>query len=490
MMNIALQQTTALPNMIEINDISDLKGKNVAVFGLGKAGRAAIDFLLDVGCLVYAWDDNEEACKQVATEIIGKDVTLAPPDTYMWGCIDILILSPGIPFTHPKPHEIVTQAFAADCKVMCEVELLYYANKQAKFVGITGTNGKSTTTALVGHILKHAGMKIEVGGNIGTPACALAKLGFDGVYILELSSYQLDLLWATKLDIAVLLNITPDHLDRHGDMANYIRAKKAIFNHQTSDDIKIIGVDDKDSKAIYEYCNSSSFAQTFPISSKNSAEGGVSVANGKLIDEMEFAEHYEFELGELKKLSGQHNAQNIAAAYAVARGLDVDREIIIEAIKSFEGLEYRMQYIGMIENILFYNDSKATNAEATSHALSSFENIYWIAGGVEKEGGINSLGECFLNIRHAFLIGEAKDNFAVTLGGKVEYSCYDSLKDAEIAAFNMALSDLGKIKNPVVLLSPACASFDMYKSFEERGQAFCDIYSEMKMDSVKRICGG
>jgi len=421
------------------------KEKNIAVFGLGKAGLGAVNKLIENGAIVFAWDDNESS--RGAVEL--NATTLSEPSSWPWKHIEYLILSPGIPYTH-NPYPIIELAKSSGCKIICDIELLYLSSPESIFVGITGTNGKSTTTALLYHICKGAGLKVEVGGNIGVAASSLPVLGEGGVYIMEMSSYQLDLLDKTKFNIAILLNITPDHIDRHGSMDGYIEAKKKIFDRQSDNDTAIIATDDENTKAIFSGLKA---MKTISVSGAD----GVGV-------------------GELETLPGKHNRQNIAAAYAAAKELGIKSSETIKNIRSFSGLEHRLQYLGEIDGVKFINDSKATNAEATSNALDSFKNIYWIAGGIEKEGGITSLEKYFPNISRAFFIGSAANNFAKTVDGKIEYKKCGTLEEAFKSAVEYAHQD----SNSVILLSPAAASFDQFKNFEERGNFFCELVKNLR----------
>lgn len=429
-----------------MDDSNQFKGKNIAVFGLGKAGKAAVERLVSCGAEVFAWDDNSKS-----RNLENPSVKLESPEKWPWDKIEFMVLSPGIPLTYPKPHKVVKKAQEANVPIICDVELLYMLAPNARYIGITGTNGKSTTTALIGHICKEAGLNAHIGGNIGVSASSLPILGDDGVYILEMSSYQLDLLQKTKFNISVLLNITPDHLDRHGNMEEYIQAKKHIFDRQTSEDTGIVAMESDVTERVYTEL-------------KRSSKASIISVYPYLTDTLV--------LGDLTKLPGEHNKQNIAASYMALRVLGVENDDIIAGIKSFDGLKHRLQYLAEIDNIVFVNDSKATNAVATSHALKSFENIYWIVGGVAKEGGIKSLEKFFHKIKHAFLIGEAKDDFAETLEGEVEFTKSGDMDKAFEQALSMAKNSNDK---PVILLSPACASFDQFKNFEERGDAFCRL---------------
>lgn len=447
--------------------ISEYKNQNVGVFGLGKAGTATVSALMESGAKVWAWDDNQAAA-------LGKNVAglcAIPYTQWPWSQMKCVVLSPGIAFTH-RPHAVVPLARNNNCPIVGDIELLYRACPGARYVGITGTNGKSTTTTLVGHILKSCGVTAEVGGNLGTPALALSPLGKEGVYALELSSYQLDLVRSARFNIAVWLNISPDHIDRHGSLENYIEAKKRVFDRQQAGDAAIIGVDDDYSRNAASALKAKKQQRVIEISVRSKVAGGVFVENGILHDTMDMAAQ-QFDLNPIATLTGKHNWQNAAAAYAAARALGLEPNAIYHAMLTFEGLRHRLQLAATINGVRFINDSKATNADATGNALAPYETIYWIAGGRPKEGGIAALAPYFLKIAHAFLIGEAEEEFASTLEGKAPCTRCGTLEVAVRKAAEMAFKE-GK-PGAVVLLSPACASFDQFKNFEERGDAFCAL---------------
>lgn len=453
-------------------------GCKIAILGLGKAGMSTLNSLSKAGAEIYVWDDGEPARVKLAAENRGN-VYIAPVREMPWDEIKLVAMSPGIPLTHPEPHEVVVLAKAAGCPVVCDIEILYQSQSNSKFLGITGTNGKSTTTALTGHILKNAGLKAEVGGNIGIPALDLEPLGEEGVYVMEMSSYQLDLIKQTHFYISVLLNVTPDHLDRHGGMQGYIDAKSRIFENQGKDDFAIIGVDDEHSYKVYEKLKSAGkIGNIIPISTKRDLDGGITVKGGVIYDHSGVQPTYN--LGVLDRLPGEHNGQNIAAAFAAAKGLGVPADKIIEGIKSFAGLRHRIQLAAEIDGIKFVNDSKATNADATANALRAYDDIYWILGGLSKEGGIASLEEFFPRIKHAFLIGKAQEEFASSLEGKIPYTKCETLANAFNVAAEKALSDARQ--GSVVLLSPACASWDQWPNFEVRGDAFCEMAENLERE--------
>ena len=443
-------------------DLGVLKGSSFVVLGLARSGLATVRALKAAGIDCVAWDDSAGSRAEAAK----AGVAVVEPASIDWPRTTALIISPGIPSRLPKPHPVAAAARASGKKIVCDIELLARAQSEAGFVGITGTNGKSTTTALIGHILAQAGRRCEVGGNIGRAALDLAPLGDDGIYVLELSSYQLELLETFRANVAVWLNITPDHIDRHGDLAGYVAAKENIFVRQQPGDCAVIGVDDRPSRAVYARISARAGIAAVPIQLERPVAGGVSFRAGMLVD----ADGYSVDFSDVPTLPGDHNAQNAACAWAACRWLDVPREKIVAGLKTYPGLPHRQERVAAVGNVVYINDSKATNADATARALSSYRDIYWILGGQAKEGGVAPLAPWFDRIRHAFLIGEATELFASQLEGKLTYSRCGDLKSALDAAHERALRD--SQGSAVVLLSPACASWDQWQSYEHRGDAF------------------
>ena len=445
--------------------VDSFRGRPVGVLGLAKSGRAAAQALAAGGAEVLAWDDNPKVREALGSELPLHDLTTAD-----WRNIPALVMSPGIPHSFPEPHPAVMRAREAGAEIIGDLELLGRAQPDARYIGITGTNGKSTTTALIGHILAAAGKRIEVGGNLGTPTLSFAPLGRDGTYVIEASSFQLELITSLAFDIAVLLNITPDHLDRHGDMMGYIAAKRRIFAGQDDKASAIIGVDDAICRDLREELRRDGPARVIPISVLEPVSGGVYVDQGWLVDATEGAPRRVLDLALAERLPGAHNAQNACAAYAAARACGIGTDAIVKAICSFPGLAHRQELVGTIDGIRYINDSKATNADATEKALLCYPAIYWIAGGLPKAGGITPLAPHFGRLRHAFLIGRATEEFAATLDGSVPFTRCGDLATAVGAASEIARRD--GVSNAVVLLSPACASYDQFKNFEERGDTF------------------
>jgi UDP-N-acetylmuramoylalanine--D-glutamate ligase len=447
-------------------EVTSFRGEQVAVMGLARSGLIAAQALQKGGARVLAWDDA--AGKRTAAAAKGVPlVDLAQAD---FSTVRALVLSPGIPHTHPAPHEVAARARAAGTPIIGDIELLGRSCQLAQYVGVTGTNGKSTTTALIGHILDAAGCSAAVGGNIGTPALALPMLGFDEVYVLEMSSYQLELTETLVFDVAVLLNLTPDHLDRHGGMEGYIAAKRRIFRGQKRPQTAVIGVDDAPSRVLALALAASGAQRIVPISAEARGARGVYVEDGTLIDDLGGMAVRVLDLAQATRLPGKHNWQNAAAAYAAARCLHIDVSAVVDAILSFKGLAHRQELVATINGVAYVNDSKATNAEAAAKALQCYDRIYWIAGGVAKAGGIAALAPLFPRIRHAFLIGRAATEFAATLDGEVPVSLLGTLTEAVWAAH--AAAQASAEPDTIVLLSPACASFDQFANFEERGDAF------------------
>lgn len=447
-------------------ELSSFKGIPVGVLGLGKSGLVAAQALARGGAVVMAWDDD--TAKRDAAAASGVAIVdLRHADL---AAMPSLVLSPGIPHDHPAPHPVVTRARDAGAEIIGDIELLGRTQRDAAYIGITGTNGKSTTTALIGHILALSGREVAVGGNLGTPALALAPLGAGAAYVLEMSSYQLELTSSIVFDVALLLNVTPDHLDRHGGMAGYVAAKKRIFLGQTTASAAIVGVDDAICAGIEGELARAARQRVIPISAERTAAGGIYVADGRLVDDMAGTAAPVVEMAGLARLPGTHNWQNAAAAYAAIRQFGVARADAAASLHSFPGLAHRQELIATIDGVRYVNDSKATNADAAAKALACYENIYWIAGGLAKEGGILPLSPYYGRIRHAFLIGQAASAFADTLGSQVPHSRRGELATAVMAAHDLAVRE-GR-PGAVVLLSPAAASFDQFANFEARGEAF------------------
>jgi UDP-N-acetylmuramoylalanine--D-glutamate ligase len=419
-------------------------GQRFAVVGLGKNGLPAAHALRAMGADVIAWDDKPEA-REAASDLDLRDPLAGKFD------FDALVLSPGIPHRLPKPHPVAQRAIEAGVPILSDTELLFRAvraaGSRARFAGITGTNGKSTTTALLAHILQRAGLSVAAGANLGPAALSLPLLPHDGVYVLEMSSYMLERLASLRFNAAAMLNLSADHIDRHGDMLGYATAKRAIFDRQQQGDLAVIGVDDAGSRDMAAWLESGPAAVVRVSGAESPLASGPA-------------------------LPGAHNAQNAAAATAMARFFGVSDAVIAAALVSFPGLPHRQQRIVTIDGVTFVNDSKATNADAAERALVCYDRLVWIAGGMAKEGGIEPLAPLFRRIAHALLIGRDADQFAATLSRhNVPYELVGTLEAAVPAAFAAAKVTASS----VVLLSPACASWDQFTGYDQRGDRFAEL---------------
>ena len=455
-------------------DLPFFNGLPVAVFGLGKAGVSAAKALQASGADVWAWDDNEDR-RAAARE---QGIPLVDLYSCNWPEVPTLVLAPGVAYPHPQPHPVPAAAAEAGCEVIGEIELLGRAQPDAQYVGITGTNGKSTTTALIGHIMELGGINVQVGGNIGTPATALDPVDSEGTYVLEMSSYQLERTFSITFNVAVLLNISPDHIERHRDLDGYVAAKKEIFRRQTRPKAAVVGVDDTISKAIFDELKEADDQIVMPISGERQVRGGIYVLDGVLTDDADGQEVAALDLSEIATLPGRHNWQNAAAAYAACKVAGMQPPVIAACIRSFPGLAHRQEPVARIDSVIYVNDSKATNADAAARALACYDPVYWIAGGRAKEGGIEPLTPFLARVAHAFLIGEAAEAFAKTLD---EHGVsYDSCGDLETAVARASARAAAEGRaHAVVLLSPAAASFDQFENFEARGDAFKALVREL-----------
>ncbi len=456
--------------MIHLPGIS---GSTYAVMGLGGSGLAAAEALAASGAEVRAWDDDAARRRNAET----RGITLHDLAGGGLNAAKALVLSPGIPHTFPAPHPIAAHARDAGIPIICDIELLTRAKSEGRFVGVTGTNGKSTVTALIGHIFQTAGRTAAIGGNLGPAALALAELDAEGTYVLELSSYQIERLETVAFDIAVLINISPDHLDRHGGIEGYVAAKEGLFDLARTGAIGVIGADDAHCHAIEGRLHNRGDLTVLPISGSTPVPGGVWVEGGHVIDGRSVTARLIADLSGAKALPGSHNAQNAAAATAVALSAGIRGEDIADGLATYSGLPHRQETIRRLGAVTYVDDSKATNPDAALSAIACYKNVYWIAGGCAREGGLRELARARGNelglVRHAFLIGEAAPEFAKVLDGAVPHTRVDNL-DAAVAAAHRAAqaaanSDGG---GAVVLLSPACASFDQFTDFEDRGMAF------------------
>jgi UDP-N-acetylmuramoylalanine--D-glutamate ligase len=409
-------------------------GKHYALYGLARSGLATAEALLASGARVSAWDSREEARANAPA-----GAGIADLDEVDLSKFDSLIVTPGLALNR---HPIAKRAREAGLEIIGDIELFARARPELalhKVVGITGTNGKSTTTALVHHILKTAGVATEMGGNIGLPILAQDPLPEGGVYVLELSSYQIDLTKSLDCDIAVLLNITPDHLDRYGSFEDYAASKARLLEMQSARRVAIVDHVAAAKEGVLE----------------NAVEPFIHFIDGSGLDQSDWP-----------ALQGPHNLENAAAAIAVCRNLGIGEGEIALGLKSYPGLPHRMERVREKDGIFFVNDSKATNPTATAPALAAFEKIRWICGGLAKTDNLDECAAYFDHVRKAYTIGEASELFAGLLSPHLDVAKCETLERAVGQAAAEAVS------GDTVLLSPACASFDQFRDFEDRGDQF------------------
>ena len=449
--------------------VTTFAGKKVAVFGLGGSGLVSAGALLAGGADVIAYDDDAQSvAKANAAGIPTADLR-----TVDWGKIAALVLAPGVPLRHPTPHWTVQLARKAAVEIIGDIELFCRERRRmvpdAPFVAITGTNGKSTTTALVAHLAASAGMDAQLGGNIGTAILSLAPPREGRVHVIECSSYQIDLAPSLDPSVGILINLSEDHLDRHGTMEHYAAVKERLIAGVPKQGIAIVGIDDEWCRTIADRLEQDG-KPVVRVSVRRAVPNGLYVEDQRIMRAVGGGVAEIAEIGGIGALRGLHNAQNAACAAAAALALGLAPAAIQAGLRSFPGLAHRMEEVGRRGAVLFVNDSKATNANSAAQALACFSDIFWIAGGKPKTGGIESLRTFFPRIRKAYLIGEAAEEFAATLGTTVPHEIAGTLDKAVAAAARDAGASAAK--DPVVLLSPACASFDQYRNFEVRGDAF------------------
>lgn len=467
--------------------------RNYIIYGLGISGKAVLSFFAKNQIPVIVCDDNLDNLEVTKNSFLRQYpksyLSFEKPRSINFNKSSIVIVAAGIKINYPQ-HKILTKAKKNGASLVCDVEIFNHLNQyNLKQVAITGTNGKSTTTALTGHIIKSLSPNTKIGGNIGTACFDLIEdlsNNFNTNFVLELSSYQLELINHSRFQVAGLLNITPDHIDHHGSMEKYIAAKKKIFQNQQEDDYAVINLDNEETQKIYQQLlnDKTSKSKLIPFSTKEIQENGVSVINGEIYNKIE-GQDFKSKINP-KFLIGDHNMENIACSFALSfchflknHKKPINQEEIIKEVEEFRGLKHRLEFVGKINDISFYNDSKATNADSTSKALKSLDNIFWIVGGVAKEGGIESLKSYFGKITKAYLIGESSSSFAKIFNQyNVNYLDCHNLDEAMKKALDDAKNHSILRKN--ILLSPACASFDQWKNFEERGDYFCQKFNDLQ----------
>lgn len=458
-----------------------LSSHRFLVLGLGKTGLSVARYLQRHKIPFFVWDDTPALQEKAIQE--GFVLRHFLDSSFAFKDKDIIIQSPGIPHTLPKAHPILAKAQQSKEKGVSvewisDLELFIRLHPKARIIAISGTNGKSTTTALIGHLLTSVGIPNVVGGNIGYPVFDLPSLP-EGFYVWEVSSYHLELTPSLSPYIGILLNITPDHLDRHGDLAGYTKAKALLFQDKAKRDCHaIIGCDTAPTRDIFLDLQKEGVYKLFPIAFSQEEKDQTFLSGIYKNGETFFYRGEEvFGLEDFPSLKGLHNMQNSAAAYGVGLILGLPREKIFIALQTFPGLAHRQEKVSQINGITFINDSKATNVEAVLKALSSFEDIYWILGGRAKDDDLLEAKEYFPRIRQAFTIGEATDKFYDRLAPYIKIQKEYTLEKAVAAAYTAAQEDKKKAPSlkPVILLSPACASWDQFKNFEHRGEVFKEL---------------
>ncbi|NDB83165.1 MAG: UDP-N-acetylmuramoyl-L-alanine--D-glutamate ligase [Alphaproteobacteria bacterium] len=447
--------------------------KKVGVLGLGVTGRGVYNFFHSNKIELICWDES----MKVRQDFLSFRNEAKTSHFEQWQDCSHIVVSPGVSLYSPDTHPIVDFAKSYGIEITSDIEILYnLIEGRAKIIGVTGTNGKSTTTSLITHILKASGVNVSECGNIGISALCV-PLDND-VYVIELSSYQLESIKGLRANIAVFLNLTPDHLERHGNIENYTKAKTRIFNNQLEEDWAVIGIDNPITAWVFEE-QKNKCARAIGISYNagfNQLNDVVTFEDNVLQDRV-WGDTLVIE--DNIYLPAKHNRENICAAYAAARACGVEVDSIVTNLKTFRGLPHRMEFIGTIDDISFYNDSKSTNADSARPALESLSNTYWIVGGIPKAGGIHSLRDCLSNVRKIYIFGAAVKDFARTLESVADYEIHKDLDSAFRSAFKDAINSSGS-GSQAILLSPACASFDQYSNFEERGRHFVELFHEHK----------
>ncbi|WP_375613367.1 MULTISPECIES: UDP-N-acetylmuramoyl-L-alanine--D-glutamate ligase [unclassified Bartonella] len=457
------------------------KGQKVALFGLGQSGLATAQALMCGGAEVVAWDDSSSSVQMAFRHNIPtRDLRYED-----WSEFVALIVAPGVPLSYPQPHWIVEKARKKNIEIIGDIELFVRArqhflqhyglcDQDVPFIAITGTNGKSTTTALLAHLLEKMGYDVQMGGNIGKAILTLKPFVKKRIYVIECSSFQIDLTPSLQPTIGLLLNLTPDHIDRHGSFACYVQTKRHLIAQASQ---AFISVDDAACRVLYQQLLHDG-KQIEAISKDHFVENGFYADGTKLFSVRQGQSHMLADLAPMAGLRGSHNAQNALMALATLQALKITDPSVNKHLASYKGLDHRMQQVRKMGAVLFINDSKATNADATAPALSTFNDIFWIVGGQAKKGGIESLREFFPKIRKAYLIGSAAEEFARTIGSAFPFSMSLTLKNAVREA---AVDAMGcKEKEVTVLLSPACASYDQFKNYEMRGEAFVSFVMQLQ----------
>ena len=451
------------------------KNRKVALMGLGMTGQSLIKYLTKYNISPICWNDAAE--RREKFEVQGAEIEdLNEPK--VWNEIDLLIISPGIPFLYPEPHPVVKLARENSVQIITDIDLFFeHLNAKSNFTGklkpkiicVTGSNGKSTTTALIHHILKGVSKNVEMGGNIGRPVMDLNLENSDSIKVIELSSYQIEIAGKLDPDIAIFLNFSNDHLIRHGGSGGYFFRKAKLFL-VGNPKINIIGIDQKEGRYLANFLEAGNDPRNVVI--KISTLGPVScskwsvfISNDFIIEVREGKEVFKSDLTKVLKIPGQHNRQNACASFAACRALGLSSKRSFDKIFGFRGLPHRTELIRNFHGIVFVNDSKATNMESVKKSLGTFDNIRWIAGGLKKEGDDINLNSFFSKIEKAYLIGSSAEEFSNSLKG-LDHDICEQLDKAVLTAYKEAKP------GDTILLAPGCASFDQFKSFEDRGDKF------------------
>ncbi len=447
----------------------NLKHKHIAIFGLGKSGLSTAKACVENNIDITVWDDNEESRKKA--EALGAKISDLTQDDL--SNYDYLILAPGIPYTF-EPHDIVINAQKYNLQIIGDVELLHKIGMPCQTIGITGTNGKSTTTALMTHILNENGKNAIMAGNIGIPVFDIDFIKNYDFLVLELSSYQLDLCPNFRPDYSILLNISSDHLDRHGSIEEYIKSKSYILE---GEGIAVVDIDDDFNQVLFDKNFIEGKRKYIPASVHYEIPEGFFVKKNNLYKNRHGENHLIGSLESLPTLRGVHNQQNIICCYIICNEIGIEDQNFFDSLQNFAGLPHRQYLVTQKDNIIFINDSKATNAEAASKALSSYDDIFWIIGGRAKKDGLQGLEIFKDKIIKTYVIGEATDRFAEWL--EAHHFIFEKCNTIQKAT-KKAYQDANQFdQDAVILLSPACASWDQFASFEERGNAFEQTVKEI-----------
>lgn len=456
--------------------VEELKGRNIYVLGLGKTGFSILNSLKDLGISCICWDDNLEAQKQAkGLGFVVQDLTKKTN----WLKKDKLIISPGIPFLYPEPHTAVKTARCKNILIDNDIGLFFsYLNKeewelfdnQPRLVAITGSNGKSTTSFLINHILQNLGIPSEIGGNFGKPVLNYSPFQDSEIKIIELSSYQTEVASRLSPDVSVFLNFSPDHLERHGGVGGYFSAKQRLFDIGNAQR-NIIGIDDKEGEFLFNKLETNELTKglNIAISTKrdvNRVSWSISIKDGFLLENRNEKCLASIDLRSNLSFLKKYNFQNLCAAYAIARSLGISPAAIEKSLESFKGLPHRNEVVLERNGVLYVNDSKATNVEAVSNSLQQYSNVHLILGGLPKKNGIKTLINHMAEVKKVYLIGQAAEAFSKELSDSVEFEISYTLEVAVMSARKNAIS------GDCILLAPACSSFDQFKNFEERGEKF------------------